>query len=371
MKTLLIFLSLFISAACFSQNLFLFVGTYTAGNESKGIYVYRFNASTGAAEWVSNTDSIVNPSYLTLSPDHRYVYSVTESGGAWPGSVSAFSFNQSSGQLSFINKQLSGGDNPCYITTDKSGKWVVVGNYTGGNLAALPINKNGSLQPYTQLIQHTGTGVNKERQEKAHVHSTVFSADGNYLFTPDLGMDKVFIYKFNGSAKKPLTPAAQPFVKSDGGNGPRHFIFHPNKKFAYLIEEMSGTVAAYKYNNGKLTFLQRLSTHPKDYKGDIGSADIHLSPDGKFLYASNRGNANSIAIFSVQPNGKLVWIDSQSTMGLTPRNFVIDPTGNFLLAANQKSNNIAIFRRNAKTGLLRYTGKSIEVPSPVCLQIIK
>jgi 6-phosphogluconolactonase len=369
MKAILLVSAFFISLTCFSQSFYLLVGTYT-NKGSKGIYVYRFNASTGTAEWVSNTDSVVNPSYLTIAPNGNYIYSVTESGGSWPGSISAFSFDRENGRLTFINKQPSGGDNPCYITTDKNGKWVAVGNYTGGNLSAFAVNKNGSLQPYAQLIQHTGSSINKERQEKPHVHCTIFSPDGKYIFTPDLGLDKVMIYRFNGRATKPMQPAEQAFVKSPPGNGPRHLTFHPNKRFAYLIEEMSGTVAAYAYHSGKLTFLQRLSTHPADYKGAIGSADIHLSPDGKFLYASNRGDANSIAIFSVQSNGKLVWKGSQSTMGQTPRNFIIDPTGNFLLVVNQNTNNIAIFRRNPKTGLLRYTDKSIEVPTPVCLQMM-
>ncbi|MEO6069476.1 MAG: lactonase family protein [Chitinophagaceae bacterium] len=371
LKILFIAMAHMFSILCFSQNFHLLVGTYTNNNSSKGIYVYRFNAATGAAEWVSNTEGVVNPSYLVASPNGKYVYAVNETGGTNPGAVSSFSFDHRSGQLTYLNSQPSGGDNPCYITTDKSGKWVVAGNYSGGNLALFQTLKNGGLQPYTQLIQHIGKGVNKERQESPHVHSTVFSPDGNYLFTPDLGLDKVFIYQFKPTSKKPLIPAPQPFVKTGDGNGPRHFTFHPNKKYAYLIEEMSGTVACYKYSNGRLIFFQRIATHPADFKGTLGDADIHISPDGKFLYTSNRGDENAIAIFSIQSSGKLVWKGYESTLGLTPRNFMIDPTGNFLLVANQKSNSVAIFRRNLKSGLLRYTGKSIDVPSPVCLQMLK
>jgi 6-phosphogluconolactonase len=253
---------------------------------------------------------------------------------------------------------------------DRSKQWIVTGNYTGGNLTVLPIAEDGSLQSSAQRVQHTGSSANKNRQEKPHVHAAVFSPDQQYLFSPDLGTDKVMIYRFNKAAQQPLQPAAVPFVKSTAGSGPRHFTFAPNKKFAYLVEELSGTVAAYRYVNGKLTFLQRISTHPAGYSGAKGSADIHLSLDGKFLYASNRGDANSITVFSVAANGKLTLKGIQSTLGVHPRNFVIDPTGQYLLVANRDSDAIVIFKRSATTGLLRDTGQRIEIPKPVCLKML-
>ena len=371
MRSVLLCLLLSISLAASCQKYFLFIGTYT-GSGSKGIYVYTFDAATGKAQWVSNTEGIVNPSYLAIAPGGLLLYACTETRIADAGGISAFRFNRAKGSLTFINKQSSGGDNPAYVSVHNSGKWVIAANYSGGSLSAFPVNANGSLQPFSQLIQHTGTSVNKQRQEKAHVHATVFSPEGDHLFVPDLGMDKVMIYKFNSSAQKPLQSESPAFVNTEPGSGPRHFIFHPNKRWAYLIEEMGGTVVAYNYKKGKLDVMQQIATHGDTAKGDFGSADIHISPDGKFLYASNRGNENNITIFSVnRATGKLSLIGYQSTMGIMPRNFTIDPSGKYLLAANQKTGNIVIFKRDVRTGLLQYTGEQINIPEPVCLKMIE
>ncbi len=371
MRITILSLLLFVSFCATAQNYYLFIGTYTT-KDSKGIYVYRFNAATGAAVLVSNTDSAANPSYLAIAPNHKYVYAVNETHGDNGGKVSAYAFDKTNGKLSFINQQPTGGDDPCYVTVTKNNKWVTVANYSGGSAAAFAANTDGSLQPYSELMQDSGHGANAQRQEKAHVHSTVFSPSQDYLFTPDLGLDKVMIYKFNPASKKPLTAANPPYVAVSAGNGPRHFTFHPNQKFAYVMQELSGTVGAFRYNNGKLTLLEDVPAHPAGYKGDIGSADIHISPDGKFLYASNRGDENTITIFSINPaTGKLKLKGYQSAMGKAPRNFIIDPTGNYLLVANQNTNNIVIFKRNKETGLLQQTGKQIEVSMPVCLQMLK
>lgn len=369
MRAITLFLCIFFSATGFAQNNYLFIGTYT-GTGSKGIYVYKFDAATGTAEPVSNTEGVENPSYLAFSPDGNYLYAVNETGGTKPGKVSAFAFDKRSGQLTFLNQQLTGGDHPCYVSVSKNGKWAVVGNYSGGNLSAFPLQANGSLKPYAQLIQHTGSSVHKNRQEKAHVHMAAFSPDYRYVFTPDLGLDKIMIYEFNPSAQQPLKEAKQPFVSTEGGSGPRHFTFHPNGRYAYLVEELTGTVSAFQYKNGQLTFLQKLSSHPQGYSGAIGSADIHVSPDGRFLYASNRGDANSIALFALDPaSGKMQFKGVQPTGGKTPRNFMIDATGNFLLVANQESDNVVIFKRDKETGMLTPTGKEIRVPKPVCLKM--
>lgn len=368
MRSFLLSLFLFISAAANSQKYFLFIGTYT-NSGSKGIYVYTFDASTGKAHWISNTEGVVNPSYLAIAPASSVLYTCNETN---EGGLSAFKFNRSNGTLRFLNKQSTGGDNPAYVSVDNSGKWVIAGNYSGGSLAAFPVNKNGRLLPYSQLILHTGKGVNVNRQEKAHVHSTVFSPDGNYLFVPDLGIDKVMIYKFNPVAQQPMQAATPPFVSTKPGSGPRHFIFHPDKKHAYLMEEMGGAVVAYNYKNGKLKQIQEIAAHPDTATGEFGSADIHVSPDGKFLYASNRGNENNIAIFSInKATGMLTLSGFQSTMGVKPRNFMIDPSGKYLLVANQQTNNIVIFKRDMKTGLLKYTGEQIKIPEPVCLKMMK
>lgn len=371
MRITFLSLVLFISFCANAQNFNLFIGTYT-NKGSKGIYVYRFNAATGTAEWVSNTDSAANPSYLAVAPNEKYVYAVNETHGANGGDVSAYTFDKTTGKLTLINQQHTNSDDPCYVSVSKNSNWVMVANYSGGSTTAFAANKDGSLNPASQLLQDTGSGANINRQEKAHVHSAVFSPANDYLFTPDLGTDKVMIYKFNQDAEKPLTPATPAYKAVSAGYGPRHFTFHPNQKFAYLIHELSGTVGVYRYNNGKLTLVQDIAAHPAGYKGDIGSADIHLSPDGKFLYASNRGDENTITIYSADAaTGKLKLKGYQSTLGKNPRNFMIDPTGNYLLVANQNTDNIVIFKRNKQTGLLQATGKQIEVSMPVCLQMMK
>lgn len=361
----------FTSYTMMAQTNYLLVGTYTSKG-SEGIYVYRFDEKTGKATWVSNTEGVKNPSYLAVTKNGKCVFAVNETNGKEPGMVSAYSFNKKNGQLYLLNQQLSGGDDPCYVAIAKNDKWLTVGNYSGGNFSILKVNKNGSLAPAMQTIQHSGKSVNNNRQKTAHVHATVFSPDENYLFVPDLGMDKIMIYNFDPSAKEPIHAAAPAFEQSSPGNGPRHFIFHPNKKFAYLAEEMSGTVAVYKYEKGQLQFIERLPTHTESFKGNIGSADIHTSPDGKFLYVSNRGDQNSISIFSIdKKTGKLTAVGEQSTLGQTPRNFMIDDRGNFLLVANQNSDNIIIFKRNKQTGLLQDTGERINVSSPVCIKMIR
>jgi 6-phosphogluconolactonase len=287
------------------------------------------------------------------------------------GGVTAFSFNGSNGILTAMDKQLSGGTNPCYVAVDNSGKWVFAGNYSSGTLAVFPVKGNGSIDAASQVIANHGTGPNKERQEGPHVHATVLSPDNNYLFVPNLGTDKVMIYRFNKNNGK-LTPAPTPFVKTDPGSGPRHIDFAPNNNYAYLMEEISGNVIAYRYNYGKLQKIQRISSLPKGFTGDRDGADIHVSHDGKFLYCSDRGAANIIAIFSInQATGKLTLAGSQPVLGKAPRDFNFDPTGNFLLAANQLTDEVVIFKINRTTGLLTDTGKRIAVPNPVCVKWIE
>jgi 6-phosphogluconolactonase len=372
-------LSLFLSAAFLagcsqknSEESYLLLGTYTSG-KSEGIYVYTFNKNTGEFKYVSTAKGISNPSFLAISPDEKYVYAVNEDGtkNNSGGAVTAFSFNKQTGSLTELNKQPSGGDHPCYITVDKTGKWVAVGNYSSGTVSVLPVNKDGSLNAASAHIQHEGSGVNSDRQEGPHVHATVFSKDNNFLFVPDLGLDKIMVYSFNSKSGQ-LTPAAVPHVEVEAGAGPRHFDFAPNNRYAYLMEELTGSISAYRYKGkGQLELIQNISALPPDFIGAIGSADIHVSPDGKFLYASNRGESNTIAIFSInQQTGELVSTGHQPVLGKTPRNFNFDPSGNFLLAANQNSDEVVIFKRDKQTGLLSDTGKRIEVGKPVCIKWI-
>jgi 6-phosphogluconolactonase len=365
---------LLLSFSGFSQQYYLFVGCYTEGSfkngDGKGIYVYRFDAATGALTTVSSI-ATENPSYLALSSNGKFLYSVNETDGAKPGGVSAFSFDKATGQLTFLDKQGSGGDDPCYISVDKRGKWAVVANYGGGNYSALPIKADGSLAPATETIQDQGTGPNKGRQEKAHVHSTIFSPDERLLAVCDLGTDKISLLHFNpAAATTPLTKTADSVIDVPPGSGPRHTVFLPGKQVAYGIDELSGTVDVYSISGGKFTSIQRISSHPDGYTGDIGSADIHISPDGKYLYASNRGDANSLAIFSIDPaTAKLTLKGFQSTLGRTPRNFMIDPTGHWLLVANQNGKSVVVFQRDPATGMLTATNTRLELPAPVCLKM--
>jgi len=358
---------LFVSGIAQSKSNYLLVGTYTSG-KAKGIYVYRFNSGTGDFDSV-NIIITNNPSFLDISPGQKFVYAVHEiAQGGNGGEIAAFSFDRKTGELTFINQQLSGGDHPCYVAVDKTGKWVAAANYTSGSLSVLPVNKKGGLEPASTIVQHLGSSVNAERQKGPHTHSAVFSPGNKYLFAADLGIDKLMFYRFNSKTGK-LSDTN--FVMTEPGSGPRHFTFHPKKKIIYLVEELTGSVAAYDYSKTDLKLLQTISAIPREYKGPMGSADIHISPDGKFLYASNRGESNTIAIFKTDPKtGWLELIGHQSTMGRTPRNFNFDPTGNFLLVANQNSDEIVIFKRNKTTGLLTDTEKRIRVGNPVCLKWI-
>lgn len=369
LKIPLTFLFLFLVISCSAQKYYLFIGTYT-NTGSKGIYVYDFNSKNGDVKWVSNTDSVTNPSYLTISKDEKYVYAVNETDGLAQGRVTAYSFNKRKGELHFLNTTFTGGDDPCYISTSSDNKWLAVANYTSGSAAFFPINDDGTVKPYTQLI-HDSIYRDPGDNATPHVHETVFSPDEKYLITPDLGLDKLMIYHFDPSSVQPFTLSSPSSVASAKGTGPRHIIFSPNKKFVYLMHELSGTVTTYQYDDGKFTEIQDLLTYPEGFSGEKSGAEIKISPDGKFLYTSDRGDLNIITIFSIDPiSGKLTMKGTQSTFGSHPRYFMIDPSGNYLLAANQDSESIIIFKVNKKTGLLTNTGKEIHIPRPVCLQMI-
>ncbi len=353
----------------FTQTHYLIAGTYNSP-KSEGVYVYNFNSVDGSVKKITQVKTS-NPSYVAISPDEKFVYAVEETGNNNAGgNITAFSFNKQTGALTLINQQPSGGDHPCYVEVDKTGKWVFAGNYTSGSVSVLPVLENGGVGAAISTIQHTGSGTNKDRQKGPHVHCTVISADNKWLFVPDLGIDKVMIYAFDANSGK-LTPAKEPFAESAPGSGPRHFTFKPGNKFAYLIEELSGTVVSFGYKKGKLKELQRISSMPAGDTSFAGSADIHVSSDGKFLYASNRSNSNSIAIYSIdKKKGTLTLIGHQSVLGKTPRNFNFDPTEKFLLVANQNSDEIVIFKRDSATGLLTDTGNRISLGKPVCIKWI-
>ncbi|CAN5314911.1 lactonase family protein [soil metagenome] len=372
MKKLLIASALIFTIAANAQNpiQYLLVGTYTTGGKSEGIYTYRYNPNKNETTLVGVTKGVENPSYLVVSKDQKYVYAVNENHGDKSGEVSAFALDKTKGELKFLNKQSTGGDDPCYVTIDSTGKNVIVANYSGGNIAVLKTTADGSLQPAVQVIAHDGYGVNVQRQEMPHPHSTVLSPDEKYLFVANLGNDRLYRYKFNANdPTNPLTPAEPAYYEVPDGSGPRHFTFHPNGKFAYLLNELSGKIIVYAYDNGNLTEIQTIVSDNTNTKTDKGSADIHITPDGRFLYTSNRATANDIAMFKVSSDGKLAE-NGHQPVGMHPRNFMIDPTGRFLLVANRDSNDIQIFIINKNFGILQDSNTKIEVPMPVCLKMV-
>ncbi|MDH6309256.1 6-phosphogluconolactonase [Dysgonomonas sp. PFB1-18] len=348
-----------------NNSMYLLVGTYTGG-ESEGIYVYQFDTVSGYSQYKSVV-KISNPSFLAVSKDEKYVYAVSEDGNN-AGAASAFAFDKKDGSLKLINSQLTGGDAPCYIIVDDAGKHVVTANYSGGSITLFDTKEDGSLNPAAQVITFQGKGVDTERQKQPHLHCVKYSPDGKYLFADDLGTDKVHKFDVNngapGSYLKVGTPAA---FKVADASGPRHLTFHPNGKYAYLINELSGAVIGFAYDSatGNLTEMQSIQADTLNAKG---SADIHVSPDGKFLYASNRLKGDGLAIFSVnEGDGKLTKVGYQET-GVHPRNFVITPNGKYLLAASRDSDVIQIFLRNQETGLLEDTFRDIRLDMPVCLK---
>ena len=344
----------------------LLIGTYSTDSNPNGIHVYKFNSQTADFQPEQPVTPLSNASFLTISKDRKNVYAVSESR---EGSVNAYSFNPVTGKLDFLNSAPSPG--PCYVSVDDRKQLVFVGNYGGGSVQAAPLNEDGSLvTSKLQTIQHEGSSVVENRQDKPHVHAAVLSLDDQYLMVPDLGTDKVYQYQIDASRSDILEPAATPFLQAAPGSGPRHLVFHPNGRFAYLVLELEAAVAALEYHmaEGSLQLKQTISMTAPEFEGNVSGADIHVSPDGRFLYASNRGDANEIAIFAIDQQGELTLAGRQSVLGKTPRNFAIDPSGNFLLAANQNTNEIVIFRRDPETGLLSSTDKRIQVDKPVCLK---
>ena len=339
----------------------LLIGTYTNSCDSNGIYVYDFD--TESAEFkIKASVSAINPSYISISKSTKFLYSVNENGAK--STISAYRFKAANGDLSFINQQNSEGADPCYLINDA--KNIIVANYSGGNICVFGRNNDGSISSAKQVIKHYGKSINLERQQSAHVHMVQFTPDKKFVVANDLGTDKLYIYRYDPkAASKILVIKDSIFVKA--GSGPRHLTFSPNGKFGYLLQELDGSLTVFSYDKGYLSKIQESTVVRSDFKGDIGAADIHISADGKFLYATNRGAANDISLFEIQKDGRLKFKERQPTLGKGPRNFTIDPSGNFLLVAHQYSNSVVIFKINRQTGELTDSGKRIELCAPVCL----
>jgi 6-phosphogluconolactonase len=347
----------------------LYIGTYTSG-KSEGIYIYRMDPSTGELKRFNAIKSI-NPSFLTIDRSRRYLYAVNEVAdfGAKPsGAVSAFSIDSATGNLRFLSQQSSLGADPCHLTLDRRGKFLLVANYTGGSLSVLPILHDGSLGSATDFVQHAGSSI-KEQQKGPHAHCIILDVANRNALAADLGIDKVMIYRFNAITGK-LEPAKQPWAQLNPGAGPRHLTIHPRGRYVYVINELDSTMSAYRYEGvkGALQPIETVSTLPTGFTGTSYCADLHVSRSGKFLYGSNRGH-DSIVVYTInQRTGRLSVLEHVSTEGKWPRNFTLDPSGRFLLVANQHSDTVITFRIDPVTGRLTTTGLVSEIPTPVCLK---
>ncbi len=351
----------------------VYIGTYTGRqSQSKGIHAWRFDSATGKLAPLGVAAETPSPSFLAIHASGRFLYAVNEIGnfnGRRSGAVTAYSIDRETGRLTQLNQVSSKGSGPAHISLDRKGHYALVANYGSGSVAALPIGDDGKLGEASSVIQHEGKSVNPQRQERPHAHSINPAPDNRFAVVCDLGLDKVFVYRFDDT-KGILSQHEAASVKP--GAGPRHFAFHPNGKFGYVINEMASTVTAFDYDakRGALKEIETVSTLPKDYHGDSTCAEVVVHPNGKFLYGSNRGH-DSIAVFAISGKGTLTPIDYTPTQGKVPRNFALDPSGSYLFAANQNSGNVVIFRVDAKTGKLTPSGETIEIGSPVCVRFLK
>jgi 6-phosphogluconolactonase len=350
----------------------LYVGTYTEGGRRDGIHLVRMDRRSGQLRLTASVDAGENPSFLAIHPNGRVLYAVNEIdkyNGKASGAVSAFAIARDTGALTRLDEQPSGGAAPCFVSVDRSGRVALVANYNGGSVALLPIQTDGSLAPPTQVVQHTGSGPNTERQISAHAHSIVADPSNRFVLAADLGADRVFIYRLDVDGKSLRHVEGGDAVMRSGA-GPRHFAFHPTLPLVFVANELDSTVATLRFDaaRGVLSPVETRSTVPAGWSGTNYPADIHFAPSGRALYVSNRGH-NSLAIFSVaESTGSLALEQIVSTDGDWPRNFSLDPTGRWLLVANQRSHSIVVFGRDQETGRLTPTRQRIEVKSPVCLR---
>ncbi len=349
---------------------FLYVGTFSVRG-SEGIYIFSFDRANKKFELVGTAHSFNDPTFLTISPDRKYLFAANRQGvdtAKNRGSVTSFAIDSKTGLLKEINSISSFGNSPCHINISPDEKSLFVSHYRDGSLTVLSVGKKGELKELTDSVIHHGSSIDKQRQETSHAHSTQFVPGTSNIITADLGSDKLWMYHFNkGKLSKPAFLVIDAFP----GSGPRHFDFFKTQPWIYVAEELSSTVSTFSLDLNQKSAIQihRISTLPDTFTQANTVADIHFSPDQKFLYVSNRGH-NSIAILKVDATtGKLTLVGHQSTLGKTPRNFYMDSKGEFILVANQDSDDIVFFLRDSETGLLKETGINLQVPSPVCLKM--
>lgn len=362
MKFIYITLILAFTKSNAQDNYNLLIGTYTKECYSEGIYVYNFNTANGDFKLKANTSGVTNPSYLSVSPDKKYVYSVNENGD--DSSITAFRYTSDNGKLKQLNKKDTKGNDPCYVINDD--KNVICANYGMGTIDVFSKNADGSIDEITQTVKHQGGSINKSRQQSPHAHMVYFSPDKKYVFATDLGTDKIYLYSYNPNGGSKTLELKQT-IDAKPGSGPRHLAFNPNGIFFYVLGEIDASLTAYSYINGRIEKIQQTTIASIESECENAAADIKLSRDGKFIYATNRGTSNTITVFKTHSNGKINFVQQVSTEGEEPRSIIVDPKDNFVLVANQKSNMVTIFKRDKTTGMLTGTAKKLEVCAPACL----
>jgi 6-phosphogluconolactonase len=353
------------------DELLVFVSAFAPGSDG-AIDAYHLNIQTGQLKRVHRTTDIEHPFFLALAPDRKSLYSIHapgQFGGKSAEQVAAYEIVGRTGQLKLLNRQSALGSAACYLDVDATGKAVVVANYATGSVASFPVRGDGSLGESASFVQHNGSSVDTTRQEGPHAHCIVVSPDNRFAYAADLGLDQILGYRLDAATAK-LSSNRQPFVRTPPGAGPRHLTFHPDRKHAYVINELANSVTAFDYDSesGMLIERQTISTLPKDFDGKSYCADLKITPNGRFLYGTNRGH-DSVAAYRIGDDGQLSLIGIEPSLGKGPQNLAITPGGELLLCANMAGSNIALFRIDKTTGGLTSAGEPIVAPSPSCIKI--
>ncbi|WP_442507940.1 lactonase family protein [Novipirellula sp. SH528] len=365
-----IFGLLFISVSVAASEPVVFVSAFKSGDEG-AIHAFRFDTQTGALKPLNQTTGIGQPFFMALSPDGNFLYAIDtdQFGGDEDESIAAYAVEGETGKLTRLNRQSARGTASCYLDVDASGKLVVVANYASGSVAALPVREDGSLEEAASFIQHEGSSVDPKRQKGPFAHSIVISPDNRFALAADLGLDKVLIYRLDAANGKLVANDVQPFASLPAGSGPRHLTFDPSGQRVYVINELTNTVTFFNYatESGTLTPQQTISTLPEDFSGTSYCADLKITPDGQFLYGTNRGH-DSIAIYRIGSDGRLSLVGIEPSFGGGPQNLLVTPDGRWLLCANMTGNNVRVFRIDSKTGGLTANGDPISISMPACIR---
>ena len=356
----------------FAEEPIVFISSFASG-EQGAIYAFTLDKKSGSLKVLHRTAGVENPFFMAVSPDHKFLYSIYAPtfGGTENEQVAAFRIEGRSGKLSLLNRQSTKGTASCYLDVDATGKSVLLANYSTGSVGSYSVKTDGSLTEPVSFVQHHGSSVDTARQKEPHAHCFVISPNNRFAYSADLGIDQIVCYVLDPATAK-LTPNQPPFVRTPAGGGPRHLTFHPNGKFMYVINELKNSVTLFDFvpESGLLTERQTISTLPADFAGTSHTADLKITPDGKYLYGTNRGH-DSIAAFRIADDGTLSLLEIQPSSGKGPQNLAVTGDGSLLLCANMPGNNVAVFRINADTGLLTSVGEPVEIPGPSCIRILE